>query len=54
MSYLCSQTSLLDLGDVGVRCAEGVEIHFAELVVELQTKLPGQVVVAGRQGIVLV
>lgn len=45
LSYLGSQTPFLDLWDVGVSRIQCVEIHFAELVVELISKLPGQIVV---------
>lgn len=46
LSYLGSQTALLDLWDVGVSRVQCVEIHFAELVVELLSKLPGKIIVA--------
>lgn len=47
-SYLSSQSSFFDLGDVGVCRVQLVKIHRVELVVEPLPKLPGQVVVAGN------
>lgn len=47
-TYLSSQMSLLDLRDVGVCCIKGVKIHFVELIVELLSKLPRQVIMAER------
>lgn len=46
LSYLGSQTTLFDLWDVGVSRIQCVEIHFAELVVELLSKLPGKIIMA--------
>lgn len=40
--------SRLDLWDVGVCCVQRVEVHFVELIVELLSKLPGQIVMAVR------
>ena len=48
--YLCAKPPLLDLWDVGVCCCQSVKIHFVELVVELFSKLPRQVIMAGGGG----
>lgn len=47
--YLSSQPSLLDLGDVGVCGGKCVKIHFVELIVELLSELPRQVVMTETQ-----
>lgn len=47
-TYLCSQLPLLDFWDVGLCRFQSVKIHFVELVVELRTELPWQVVMAVR------
>lgn len=49
-TYLRSQSSLLDLWDVGVGCIQRVKIHFVELVVESHSKLPRQVIMAEISG----
>ena len=44
--YLCSQSSFPDLGDIGVCVVECVQVHIAELIIELHPELPRQVIVS--------